>query len=317
MNIRSPLQLAFLALCALLTLIRPGSVSAQENTVTIASLRVDIWPEYDQPSVLVIYHMTLSPEVSLPATVAIPIPAAVEKPHAVAMQDVAGLYNLNYKLNAAGEWIEVEFTTPVPDVRVEFYDPTLAKDGSNRAYQFNWPGSYTVENFSISVQQPLNASSMTFLPTIGSGVRGEDGLTYYNLAAGRVPEGTSLDLQIQYEKPDDTLTSPQQFQPAQPSQPVSTSAAGRMTLNEMLPWLLGGLGVLLIAAGLVWYWRTGRAPVRANAAAHHHGSRPRHTTTEKPAAASGSENAAFCHQCGKRATPGDVFCRACGTKLRS
>jgi len=28
------------------------------------------------------------------------------------------------------------------------------------------------------------------------------------------------------------------------------------------------------------------------------------------------QNLVYCHQCGKRATPGDQFCRVCGVELR-
>ena len=62
---------------------------------------------------------------------------------------------------------------------------------------------------------------------------------------------------MSYTKADDLLTSPNQFQPAQANQPINNSTAGRVTLGQMLPWILGSLGLLLIAGGLFWYWRSG------------------------------------------------------------
>ena len=47
------------------------NVGAASN-ITIAKLQVDIWPEFDRPNVLVIYHITVSPETTfrmLPRTV--------------------------------------------------------------------------------------------------------------------------------------------------------------------------------------------------------------------------------------------------------
>lgn len=296
-------------------LVKPANAAAQEP-IMLESVQVEIWPEYDQPNALVFYHIMLSPQVTLPATLEIRIPAVVGKPHAVAMQDVAGLYNLNYDINAAGEWIGIQFTTPVPDIRIEYYDPTLDMNGSKRDFVFRWPGDYTVDNLSISVQQPKTASNMNFRPAIGEGSLGSDGLTYYNLAAGKINQGTPLELAIAYDKPDDTLTSPGQFQPVQSSQPIDETAAGRVTFDQVLPWAVGGLGILLIVSSYIWYTQAGRVAAPAASRARH--SR-RATAQQSAGAASGGakdEDGVFCHQCGKRATAGDVFCRACGTKLR-
>jgi hypothetical protein len=320
------------ALALLAGMLPAAPAAAQQSPVSFESLTVDIWPEYDQPSVLVIMHITVSAQVGLPATVGVRIPAEAGRPHAVAMQDVAGLYNLNYEMLSADAWTELRFTTPVPDVRIEYYDPTLQRDGPRRSFTYRWPGDYLVENFAIRTQQPVNASAMTFRPDLGSGRPGDDGLTYYALLAGRVDAGMDFELSFQYDKPDDLLTSPQQFQPVQPSQPIDSTTAGRVTLDQVLPWALGGLGVLMIAAGLFWYWRTGSSASSKrlqSAPRRHRAKRASGTVSETspsaPATASAPAPApaaesdiepAFCHQCGKRAGSSDLFCRACGTRLR-
>jgi hypothetical protein len=282
-------------------------------------VRVDVWPEYDQPSVLVIYNITLASTTSLPASLSVRIPAAVGKPAAVAMQDVAGLYNLNYTIAAAGDWVEVRFTTPVPEVRVEYYDP-LVKNGSTRNFTFRWPGDYAVDNLTIKVQQPIGATGVTFRPDIGAGRVDSDGLTYFTQVIGKVSAGTNFDLVMSYDKASDALTNPQQFTPAEAKQAVDANTPGRVTLFKSIsmtkPQLaLLGLGLLLIIGGVVWYYQTGaRARLAAGAGS---GGRKRHSRAESvPEPAGGPHDGAFCHQCGKKANPGDVFCRACGTRLR-
>jgi hypothetical protein len=37
---------------------------------------------------------------------------------------------------------------------------------------------------------------------------------------------------------------------------------------------------------------------------------------KRPASLEDDEDAVYCHQCGKRAGFGDLFCRACGAKLK-
>jgi hypothetical protein len=307
----------------ILILSYPGAVYAyqphlknqQAGDVVLDNVYVEIWPEYDKPSVLVIYHITLSAQVSLPAAVNIRIPAAAGKPSAVAWQSTdKALYDLKYETKPAGEWTEIQFSTPAPDVQIEYYDPGLKKTGAQRNFTFRWPGNYTVQNLSMQVQQPVNATNMKFRPDAGSGRPGALGLIYYSLLVGKVSTGKTFDLAVTYDKPDDSLTNSQQFQAAQPNQPLDSGTTGRVALDQFLPWGAGGLGLLLIAAGSIWYWKTGR--ITSNKAAT---GRARHarTRSEKPApAAEKGDEATFCYQCGKKAAPGDAFCRACGTKLR-
>ena len=284
------------------------TAAVAQDRVIMENVQVDIWPEYDQPSLLVIYHINLSPQTTLPAEIQIRIPANVDRPYAVAMQDPAGLYNLDYEIQAAGEWIVISFTTPVPDFRIEYYDPQLDLSSSERSFIFRWPGDYQVENLSLQVQQPPTASNMVFKPTLGSGRVGDDGLTYFYYLIGSIDAGTTFDLSVSYSKADDQLTSASQFQAVQPQEPVNASTNSQITLDQVLPWALGGLSLVLILAGGIWYWRTGRASQPAS-------PRFRHARKPSPPDEPGG-GSIFCHQCGKKAAKGDLFCRSCGTKLK-
>lgn len=294
-------------LLALTMLTIPGSTKAQSEVV-IETLRVDIWPEYDQPAVLVIYHITLSAETQLPADMSIRIPAAVGSPHAVAWQDANGLYNLSYKEVPAGDWTELQFNTSFPDIRIEYYDPGISKKETGRSYTFNWPGDITVNNLSLMIQQPAGATNMIVKPSMGSGNQADDGLTYFTYMAGKVPLGSTFSISLGYDKEDDTLTSASQFQPVEPSVPVRENTAGRINWAQLLPWTLGGLFLLLGAAALFYYFGPRRS-LQSSPSRHRHG---RSTTTDEE----NPQEGVFCHQCGKKGAPGDIFCRACGTKLR-
>ena len=318
MRIRTPKPILALLVISLAFAVGlfPLTNAAAQADITLQNVRVDIWPEYDQPSALVIYNVSLSPAVSLPAEVTLRIPSAAGQPHAVAWQAPdQGLYDIMYEKTVAGDWTEIKFSSPAPDIRLEYYDPSIQITGNQRSFVFNWPGDYTVQNLTIMVQQPVNATNMKLLPDAGGGRPGADGMTYHTLVVGPVNAGITFDVAISYDKADDTLTNPEKYQPAQPVQAVDSSTAGRVTLDQTLPWAVGGAGILLIAGGLIWYWRTNTAGKRGSEKAVHRHGRSSAAAAEaaQPAGAGAS---AFCHQCGKKAGPGDVFCRSCGTKLR-
>lgn len=328
-----PTLLAFLIIVLLLPAASAAAAPvAAQQPPAMASIEVDIWPEYDQPAVLVIYHITVAPD-QLPADLMVRIPAAVGSPHAVASVEAAGMFNIpDVQSEVNGEWLELSFRATVPDVRVEYYDPALNKDGQQREYVFRWGGGMDVQNLTLSVQQPPTAANLTLEPSFSTSRTGGDGLEYYSYEVGAVEADTApFTVTLRYTKPNDALTS--EFQAAQPIAPVTSDTSGRVQLEQILPWLLGGLGLLLLLSGGLWYWRSTRVPQTAAVdARRRHSSRPperskpterarsteRARTTERTrtnAPAAGGV-AAFCHQCGNKAAPGDLFCRVCGTRLR-
>jgi hypothetical protein len=288
----------------MLMLVSP--VHAQDITA-IDTLQIDIWPEYDRSGVLVIYRINLSKDTPLPAQISLRIPREAKKPFNLAMQNVDGLYNLKYETAIAGNWVAISFTTPSSEIQMEYYDPRLTEDNEDHYFEYTWPGDYPVHSLTLQVQKPLNATEIHTSPDMGSGELGTDGLVYFNRNVGEVPSGNTFQISVTYTKADDSLSV--YLQPVQPSEPITDHTTGRVSFIEMLPWMVGGLGVLLIGGGALWYWQSGREdtmprPARKNNAEHHKSQNPVEADN------------VYCQQCGKRADPGDLFCRSCGAKLR-
>ena len=279
-----------------------------QTGVAIDKMIVKIWPEYDKPSVLVIMDLFLAADVSLPAKMTVRIPVQAGQPNSIAVRELDGqLYVLEYDSVINGDWNELTFTTPYTEVWLEYYDPQISINGDVRSYDYKWSGDHEVNDFNIEVQQPLTASNMTFQQNAGAGQLGSDGLTYFPINMGFVSAGTAFTLHMDYVKTDDTLSVSNAL-PVQPSQPLTDQNPGRSSFQKTLPFLVGGLGLVLIILGVFWYWRETKnrmsvVPVKRS----HGGSRK----TENQ-----NGSSIYCHQCGKRASAGDQFCRACGTRLR-
>jgi len=275
-----------------------------EEPLEISALEIDIWPEYDRPEVLVIYRLTLSPQTTLPAQLRLNIPRQAGEPYSLAMKDVdRQLYNLNYTSEAKGDWLQITFTTPSLDVQLEYYDPRLSRANTQRSFSYRWLSDYPVQSLAVQVQEPVGVRSFKIEPDMGSGRKGQDGLNYYNLLLGAVKPGSEFNLRLEYDKVDEVLSS--NFQPVQAAE-INADTPGRTMLQEIWPWVSALLGALLIAVGLLWY----RKAARGGGA-----SRRRRAAKSKVLPGEGAE-AVYCHQCGKRAAPGDAFCRVCGTRLR-
>lgn len=290
-----------LALLLLLGLLLSSQPARAQGRPSLSSLDVWIWPEYDQPSVLVIQHMQVSPGVALPARMTFRIPAAAEKPHALAVgQTPATVADTPYTLEPDGKWVKVSVEVAAPAIQLEYYDPSFSKDGKSRAYLYEWAGDYAVENLHVELQQPYDASAMQTDPRLSGVKTVPDGLTYFSGDFGALAAGQTFTLDIRYDKDSDAPSL--SFIKIQPSAPLNEDTAGRVSLETYLPWVVAAFGALMIAGGLFYYVR-GTTPTRP--------ARRRHAAGEESA-----EGQTYCPQCGTRARSGDRFCRTCGTRLR-
>jgi hypothetical protein len=276
----------------------PAAASAQTE-IKLSSVKVQLWPEYDQPSMLVIYDFKVAESTPLPAKISLRLPADANV-IAVAFDDGAG--NL---INAAfegpvkgGEWQTLTITVDsLTTYRFEYYE-ALSANGKTRQFNYVWPGDYAVESFSIGVQEPVDTITLSAEPTLNKTQR--NGINYYESKSLGLAAGEQFTLNLQYDKSSNQLTAPSGVQTA----PIDQNTEGRISFNSYVPYILGVIGLTLIAGGLVYYFQPGRA----------RGGKKR--SRSRPPREQADDGNIHCHQCGTRARPGDRFCRTCGTRLR-
>lgn len=280
-------------------LIAPAGATAQAG-VTFDRVTVQLWPEFDQPSMLVIYDFTMAEGTPLPVNVSLRIPAEANL-IAVAYAPAGNLLNVPYQEPVEENGWQV-VTVPVETdaiYHIEYYAP-LERSGDQREYFYVWPGDYAVNTFSVSFKIPVDTTEYSTDPQMGEVISADSGQTILELEASNLPAGEQFPIQLAYTKTSDRLSVA--------DQPLETgivdeSTQGRISLSFYLPYILGGLGILLILTGGLYFWQYSKGRTRP---------RLRHTARE--AETTGGE--IYCHQCGKRAQPGDRFCRTCGTRLR-
>lgn len=281
-----------------------------QSEITIDELQVKIWPEYDQPAVLVINNIFLSGDVKFPARINLNIPSTAGAPHSVAVRELDGqLYLLDYEMTTLGEWTQLTFTSPYAEIWVEYYDPIIDLEQDLRSYEFKWIGEYPVKSLSLEVQQPITATNMTFKESMGTAQTGPDGLTYFANQVGEIKANTKITLNLEYTKTDNTLSSSMTI-PVQPVTPLTEETIpGKTSFTQILPFIIAGVGLVVLIIGVLWYMGKQKEIFPK--------PRQRHVASKKTSARQDEGNEIFCHRCGRRADSGDVFCRSCGTKLKS
>jgi len=290
-----------LALLLIAAIFGAAPAHAQDD-VTLATLRVQIWPEYDQPSALVIVDGRTTENVATPIDLRIPLPPGVTL-HAVAYPDSAtgNLLNAQYEASEDG----VTLTSPNGQFLLEYYDGSLAFDGNTRRYTLAFEVPYDVEQFVWEVQQPAGASGLTL--DTGATVQrttGAMGLLVQRVVVGAASAGETVTISFSYTKPARTL-SIDRLNPGGDVSSPQVEGSGQPTVL-MVALLAGGLA--LVGAGVYWYVEQTRRPQRRRP-----GGRARPASGRKKNAAPGGRR--FCTSCGEAARPGDKFCRNCGKRL--
>ncbi len=285
--------------------------SANPVVTHFSIMEVDIRPEFDNPDVLVIYHIVLAPDTKFPATVTIPIPKQVGAPSAVAWVDPTdgSMYNLTYQSLVENDQLFITFSTTGNEIQLEYYAPDLKVIGGTREYSFEWNGGFDIDEFSVHIQQPFGATNMIVTPNLGDPKVAENGVVYYYSKLGSINTTNTFSINLSYLKTTDEL-SVQQL-PVLPSTPIDDRTMGRTSLREVLPWIIGLLIVILAGSIGWWIWIS------------RHSSHARVKRKNRLSAilkmAKNEEREGdytYCHQCGQRAVQNDLFCRTCGTKLR-
>ncbi len=174
--------------------------AAAQQPPAIERLGVALWPEYDQPAMLVILRVQLAPGTALPAEVTLPIPASAGEPLAVAYTTADGaLLNAPYTRQVQGDWALITLTSETPNAQVEYYQP-LQISGTQRDFLYEWPGGQDLGMLSYEVQHPVGAQAMTIDPPAQSSAPRPDGLLYSFADLGPVPGMETRQIQLSYQR---------------------------------------------------------------------------------------------------------------------
>lgn len=289
----SSLLPAVLAL-VLLAAFAPGPArGAPLRNPQLASLQIEIWPEYDRPAALVILRGTLAADAPLPAEVTLRLAASSGGPSAMAYSAAAGgnLLNLEYDRNDASDFITLRFKLPERVFHVEFYEP-VATGTPERNYSYVWPGDMRVGQLRVIVQEPAGASNFSVQPNLDVSASGQDGLRYRSAELGAQEAGKPLPVKVHYTKTD-ARTSAEIMRPKTPDlTPAPAAGASGDVTKGVLIFVLALS--LLIGLGTAFLWWRGRAK-----------------TVEPQAGAAGA-----CVKCGTPRASGDRFCSNCGARLK-
>lgn len=297
----------WLVLILLFALVFSPSRASAQGGLKLDSINIELWSEYDQSSMLVIYQFTVSQDTPLPVEMLLRFPQNSNLV-AVAVEENEEWFNKDFTSPVeTGNWqtIKVKVESYSPH-RIEYYEP-LNIDGNKRQFKYQWFGDYNVNNFTVTALIPADSTDFVTTPPSESTTSALSGkLIARTVTKSDLKMGNSFQFELEYQRESTGLVKPTtSTNQVQPSTPIDDNTAGRVSIAN-LPWIIGGFGLALIVIALISYWRSTQS--------QSNDSQPRRRRRQKIEET--EDGQAYCHECGTRAQPGDRFCRTCGSRLR-
>lgn len=270
----------------------------------IAALTVDIWPEFDDPRVLVIYDGLLAEDAQLPRDFKFVVPAGAQVHMAGGIAPDGGHLHAEFDTRLREDGlVEVSYTLRVPHAYMEFYyDPF--EDGDERRFTYPVVSSLEIDSLMVRVQEPLRSEGFQLDPAAEEAVRDNRGLDYGVIRLAGLPAGTVTPVTVSYRKTDrEPSMARQQTPPSdQGGSAPSSGPSSSFPWGRAWTWVLGIVGAGSISVGVYKLFGSRVAGPKGSSGG---GADP------------GSSPAArFCTECGHPSKPEHRYCGRCGHSLR-
>jgi zinc ribbon protein len=304
----------------------PSSASSQAPTtdLVMARLRLSIWPEYDDPRVLIMFRGEMTPRQAFPASITLPIPKGAEVIGAGMVSEQNELLLHPHQVLSGNTQDTLQLNLPVPRFFVEFYYNPLTTSGPEKRFVYSAPTTYPIELFEVDIQQPLKATAFMLDPVPMERMTDNQGFTYHQFTYRNVGQGHSQTFTIAYTKTASTPSVSKQ----QPTPHPAEKARARS--NNTLVALSIFAGAILLFAGCAWLVQRSQRPRMPTTttpalpvsmsdtlvALLREDAQPQETETAEVSPMSPQTRVVnYCAHCGRKLLPDDRFCSGCGKSI--
>ena len=345
MNVKKTgvLMRAFTILGLLLAVALTASpaIAASDGSLTIKSMKVSVWPEYDDPRVMVLYEGEFNDGSVFPQPVKFPAPLGSEMSMVCALKPPNDEHLCQlYDTLTASDSLAVSYTLPIPTFYLEYYWDGI-KTQTDKSFSFNYVSPYAIDSLELEVQQPLRATNFKLAQPYASATSDALGMKYYHYVFNNVTPGQTISIDASYTKPDNKPSV------AKKTSSGTSNAGGGYEFNFI------GTGAALLVVGVIGFvlLRRNRAVALARTVPSRRAARiearraevqraepqpvqtrraesqqmvrqppakltrpvpDRATPATKPYQV--SAEAVFCSQCGTKLAAEAIFCHACGAR---
>lgn len=237
------------------------SIADPAQDLTIGRMRVAIWPEYDDRSVLAIYDGKLDNASRFPLKTSFLVPKGSVINDACSLSFEGQHFCQLYKTTNRGIYDEVRLLLPYPNFYLSFHTPQLDTETEKREFDYRIKANHRIKTMEVDIQQPLRATDFNISPPRKAATSDAEaklsmvkGFKHFVYTLADISEGQEAVFKINYRKTDPrpsvdikyaSMTGPRVW-----SSPYEIQRNIRASL-----YILFGTGFLGVAAVAVWFIR--------------------------------------------------------------
>ena len=278
-----------------------SAAGAPEGGLRITRLQLSVWPEYDDPRVLLIMRGELAPGVAFPIQLNLPIPQHAEIIGAGMISELGELLLHPHRVVSGETSDSLEITLPARRFFAELYYDPLETSGDTKQFGYTFRAPYPISQLDVEVQQPYTASDFVVEPpAMAQESEGRD-TTYHRFAYRGVSPGQETAFAVSYVKTEAQPSVPK----ADNAEAAGTAHRGPQDRKLIYFGVLAGVAGAYVLATLLWtVYRRRRTPTPE--------PEPGPLPLPPTPPAAGPGEAAFCSQCGRVLNTDYAFCPGCG-----
>jgi len=196
MNLRN----LFAALTLLLALFTLLAAEAQaKDDLSIGRMRVMIWPEYDDPSVLAVYDGRFIDDSKFPTTTDFFIPKGAIINDVCSLSPGGQHYCQLYDVSKGDDYDTVHLSLPYSNFYLSFHLSPIDLETVERQIDYVINANHPIGSMEVDIQQPLRSTNFTVSPT-GAEKYQEDEFNHYTHTLDDIAKGESRVFEIGYLK---------------------------------------------------------------------------------------------------------------------
>ena len=147
---------------------RSMGIGASSESLIIGRMRASIWPEHDDPSLLVIYDGRFEDVSSYPVKTSFFIPKGSVISDACSLSHAGQHFCQLYKTIAHEDFDEISLTLPYPNFYLSFHTPGFDLQNEQRSFDYRIRANHHIKAMEVDIQQPLRSSGFKITPAEGA-----------------------------------------------------------------------------------------------------------------------------------------------------
>lgn len=223
---------------------------ALASDLSIGRMRAAVWPEYDDPGIMVIYDGRFKDEGAFPAETTFILPKGAVVSDACSLSPKGQHFCQLYKQKNIGDNDEVRLKLPYPNFYLSFHINPFREKGENKNFSYTVNVNHPTDRLEVDIQRPLRADAFKIIPQ-SSEMSEKKGFEHYGYVFENVPKGKVLDFKVVYVKKDNMPSIDIKYSPMAGQKTFGSPYETPRRISAIL-YIAGGVGLLLVI-GMLWF----------------------------------------------------------------